>query len=181
MEKLFLTALFCSCCFSRMLSAQDFTPADKGSSVKFLIKNFGFNVEGSIRHFKGGIRFDPNNLGQANIMVSAEVATIGTGNDSRDKHLKKAEYFDAATYPEIKFVSEKIEKASTANGYIVVGKFLIKGKTKAVSIPFTATRQSAGWLFTGTVGLNRRDFGVGGNSVVLSDTLTLVISLFASQ
>lgn len=181
MEKLFLTALFCSCYFSKALSAQDFTPTDKGSSVKFVIRNLGFNVEGSIRDFKGSIRFDPVNLGQASIMVSAAVATISTGNDSRDKHLKKAEYFDAATYPEIKFVSEKIGKATTANGYIVVGKFLIKGKTRSVNIPFTATRQSTGWLFTGTVGLNRRDFGVGGNSFVLSDTLTLVISLFASQ
>jgi polyisoprenoid-binding protein YceI len=168
-------------CSAIPVFAQVFIPADRGSLIKFTIKNFGFTVEGFITHLKGSIRFDPAIPGQTAITVTADVATINTGNTSRDKHLQKTEYFDASAYPEIKFVSDKIEKNRTqADSYVVTGKFTIKGNTRLVSFPFTAARQASGWLFTGSVLLNRRDFGVGGNSLVLADTLTLMITLFAS-
>ena len=163
------------------LPTQVLIPSDKGSSVKFKIRNFGFSVEGSFTHIKGSIHFNPARLAESDFRVSVDAATVNTDNNSRDKHLQKPEYFDAAVYPEILFTSEKIGKSSEINGYIVVGKFMVKGKVKACSIPFTATWRDGGWLFAGSVVLNRRDFGVGGSSLVLSDTLILVINLFALQ
>ncbi len=158
-------------------AAQTYTPSDNGSSVKFVIKNFGFGVDGSFKNLKGIIIFDPADLKASSFKVTVDATTVNTGNGSRDGHLRKEEYFDAAKYPKISFVSDKIEK--TEAGYAATGTFTIKDKSKTVAIPFTATPQGNGYLFIGKVQLNRRDFNVGGSSMILSDNLTLMLSVLA--
>lgn len=166
--------------YSNILFAQTYTPADNGSSIRFVIKNFGFNVEGSFKNLQGSMNFDPDNLKTSVFNVTVDAATVTTGNNSRDIHLKKEEYFDVIKYPKILFATDKIEKTASG-GYIATGKFTVKGKNKPVSIPFTAILQSDGYLFKGKLILNRRDFGVGGDSFVLSDNLTLAIIVFARK
>ena len=163
------------------LPAQTYIPSDNGSSVTFSIKNFGFNVSGSFKHLLGNIKFDPKNPEASIFMVTIDAGTINTDNGSRDSHLRKEEYFDAAKYPKISFLSEKVEKTATAGLYIVKGKFTVKGISKPISIPFSAIAKNGGYLFSGKVLLNRRDFKVGGNSMVLSDNLTLTLSVFAPR
>lgn len=166
---------------SQVLPAQNYIPADNGSSVTFVIKNFGFGVNGSFKNLHGSIKFDPNNPEAGIFKVTVDAATVNTDNSSRDSHLKKDEYFDIAKYPKISFSSDKIEKTATAGSYLVKGIFTIKGTSKPVSIPFTAKAQNGGYLFNGKVVLNRRDFKVGGNSMVLSDNLTLTLNVFAAK
>ena len=168
---------FCPC----LLVAQSFITSDKGSSVTFVIKNFGFSVDGSFKNLQGNIKFDPNNPEAAVFIVTVDAATINTNNGSRDSHLRKEEYFEAAKYPKISFSSEKVEKTANAGSYIVKGKFTIKGISKPISIPFSASAQNGGYLFNGKVVLKRRDFKVGGNSMVLSDNLTLTLNVFAPK
>ena len=59
------------------------------------------------------------------------------------------------------------------------GKITIKGVTKEINFPFTSTAKNGGYLFEGSFKLNRRDFGVGGDSISLSDGLTVSLSIFA--
>ena len=165
--------------FAYPLVAQTYIPSDNHSSVTFVIRNFGFNVEGSFTHLQGSISFDPNNLPAAAFNLTVGAATVSTGNNSRDTHLKKEEYFNVAKYPVISFSSDKIEKAAAGGGYIATGRFTIKGKSKSVSVRFTALPPDNGYLFTGKTGLNRRNFEVGGDSFALSDNLTLTLSIFA--
>ncbi len=177
-------AIFCCSMYffcSSLLVAQSYIPSDKGSAVTFAIRNFGFNVSGSFKHLQGSIKFDPNNPESSVFKVTVDAATIDTDNGSRDSHLRKEEYFDAAKYPKILFSSDKVEKTNTAGLYIVKGKFTVKGISKSISIPFSAVAQNGGYLFNGKVVLNRRDFKVGGNSMVLSDNLTLTLNVFASR
>jgi len=180
-----LLAIFLCCCLffvcPSLLVAQSYIPYDKGSSVTFVIRNFGFNVSGSFKNLQGTIKFDPNNPEASVFSVTADAATVNTENSSRDKHLRKEEYFDATKYPKILFSSDKVEKTATAGLYIVRGKFTVKGTSKPISIQFSATAQNGGYLFDGKVVINRRDFRVGGNSLVLSDNLTLTLHVFAAR
>jgi polyisoprenoid-binding protein YceI len=59
------------------------------------------------------------------------------------------------------------------------GNLTIKGVTKPIEFGFGATPKNGGYLFDGEFKINRRDFGVGGNSVSLSDKLTVTLSVFA--
>ncbi len=161
--------------------AQSYTPVDNGSGITFSIRNFGLTVNGSFKGLKGKVTFNPSNLSASFISVTVDAASINTENASRDKHLKKEEYFNAEKFTQLIFVSGKISNSSKAGILFLEGKITIKGVTKSVSFPFTATPKADGYLFEGTFKLNRRDFGVGGKSLVMSDNLSVSLSVFAKK
>lgn len=159
------------------VKAQEYAPTDEGSEVTFSIKNFGLNVAGSFKGLKGAIKFLPGNPAASSINVTVDAATVNTGNKARDRHLVKEEYFNAASYPTLKFVSVSI---SGKNGsYTVEGNLTIKGITKSISFPFTATATANGYRLQGQFRLNRKDFKVGGNSWVLSNDLAVSLNIAA--
>jgi len=173
--KVFLSLLF----LIRILSinAQQYKPVDEKSEVKFSIKNFGLNTEGSLTGLKGTIKFDPANVAASSFNVSVDVNTINTGIDSRDSHIKKEDYFDAAKFSTISFVSTNI--TANQNQYTVTGNLTIKGITKPVSFPFTVQTENNDVMFNGNFSINRKDFGVGGSSAVLSNTVNITLKVFA--
>lgn len=166
--------------WSAPITAQStYTPLDAGSKVHFVIKNFGIKTGGDFTGLKGSIKFDPVNFAASSFDVTVDAATVDTDNNSRDGHLKKADYFDATTYKTIRFKSTKITRSSVAGRFYVFGNLTIKGVTKPVEFGFGATPKDGGYVFDGEFTINRRDFGVGGSSVSLSDNLTVSLSIFA--
>jgi len=159
--------------------AQQYKPVDEKSDVKFVIKNFGLNTSGSLNGLKGTISFDPSNPGASSFNVTIDANTINTGSDARDSHLKKEEYFDVGKYPAINFISTTITKDQ--NGYAVTGNLTIKGVTKSITFPFTVENQENGIQLNGEFNINRLDFGVGGNSAVLSDNVNVSLKVFANK
>jgi polyisoprenoid-binding protein YceI len=155
------------------------TPTDEGSKVNFVIKNFGIKTGGDLTGLKGTIKFDPKNMSVWAFDVTVEASTINTDNNSRDKHLKKADYFDVAKYPTIHILSTKISATNNPGIYLLNANLTIKGVTKPVSFNFKVNNLNNGYLFTGEFPMNRRDFKVGGNSVSLSDNLNVSLSIFA--
>jgi len=160
--------------------AQTLTPVDESSSVKFVIKNFGFNVTGSIKGLKGTINFDPNNLASSSFDVTVDVQTINTGIDMRDDHLRSDDYFDVKTYPQIHFVSTRVTNSNKPGTYFVFGKLTIKQTTKEVSFPFTVQPQPDGSLFKGEFKMNRRDFSIGGSGAI-SNELSVKLEAVAKK
>ena len=179
MKRIFVLILF-------FISASAFVsgiyiPADDGSSVKFKIKNLGFLTEVSIKGLKGTIDFDPVRPATAKFEVTVDANTLNTGIGARDKHLLKEEYFGAEKHPVIKLVATKITASSGENSFTMFCNLRIKNITKSISFPFTATPQENGYQFKGEFKINRRDYGVGGNSMTLSDNLTVFLSVFAKK
>lgn len=177
MKVIFSLILLATAFFST--PAQKFRPLDNQSDVNFTIKNFGLNTNGSFTGLKGSIEFDPSNLASSFFNVSIDVNTINTGIDMRDSHLKKEEYFDATKYPTINFVSTNV--TGNENGYTVTGKLTIKGVTKLISFPFTAENQNGVIVFKGNFNINRKDFGVGGSSAVLSSSVNVNLKVLAAK
>lgn len=155
------------------------SPIDEGSKVQFVIKNFGIKTRGNFKGLKGTIKFLPANLGASVFDVTVDAATIDTDNESRDEHLRKDEYFGVDTYKTIQFTSTKVTLSSAKGRYYVFGNLTIKGVTKPVEFGFNATVKDGGYLFEGEFKINRRDFGVGGSSVSMSDNLTVTLSISA--
>lgn len=177
MSKLYL--IFLLVCAHIISAAQTILmPVDAGSKVHFTIKNFGINTGGDFTGLNGGIVFDPNNLAASNFNVTVETASINTGNKKRDNHLRKAEYFDVETYPRIHFKSTKVS-SYTKDIYLMEGNINMKGVRKLISFPFKVTPQDGGYLFQGLFEINRRDFGVGGNSAVMGDNVKVTLDVFA--
>ncbi len=167
-------ALFC---FSAFSFAQKYTPLDAESNVSFVIRNFGLKVEGNFKGLKGTILFDPANIPNSTFNVSVNANTVNTDNDARDKHLKKADYFNVEKFPTISFVSTKISKTTSVGKYIIYGNLTIKGTTKPIEFDFMAIPINNGFTFKGAFSINRRNFNVGGSSLPLSDNLTVNLNI----
>jgi polyisoprenoid-binding protein YceI len=180
---LFFNKQFITCFSLTILSisgfSQVYSPVDAESNVSFVIKNFGIKVDGIFKGIKGKIQLDPASLPSSSFSVSVDANTVNTDNSARDKHLKKADYFHVEQFPLISFVSTKITQSSTAGSLNVVGNLTLKGITKEVAFNFTATPVNKGYRLKGSFTLNRLDFKVGGNSLSLSDNLTVSLDVLA--
>jgi len=160
---------------------QAYTPTDAGSKVYFVIKNFGINTGGTFNGLTGNINFDPSNLSTASFNVSVDAKTVDTDIEGRDNHLRKAEYFDVEKYPKLSFRSTKIT-TTNKDGYLnMTGVITIKNVSKEISFPFKQSAKDGGILFEGNIKINRKDFGVGGNSFSLSDEVSIELSVFAKK
>lgn len=175
MEKLFL--LLIALCSFLPGWTQRYVPTDKGSSIAFAIKNMGLTVEGTFKGLKGSIFFDPNDLLPSKFDITIDAESIDTGIDLRNKHLKKEEYFDAANFTEIRFVSTKIEVLPQPGKFTVTGKLTIKKVTKEINFVFTADRLGTGYFFKGEFSIDRRDYKVWGNSFSMSDDVKVFLSV----
>jgi polyisoprenoid-binding protein YceI len=179
MKKIFILLVASFICISCVTAQRVFTPLDADSKVQFVIKNFGIKTRGNFKGLQGTIKFLPANLAASAFEVTVDAATVDTDNESRDDHLREAEYFDAAVFKTIRLISTKIVPSTTAGRYYMFGNVTIKGVTKPVEFGFGATPKDGGYVFDGEFKINRRDFGVGGNSVSLSDNLTVSLSVLA--
>lgn len=122
----------------------------------------GTKAEGTFGGLQGIILFDPDNLQASKFDVSLEVATIATGNKTKDKHARGDSWFDADSFPNIRFVSTSIIKRDN-NQYEAIGNLELKGISKEVNLQFSFTRTANSGLFEGDLKVNREDFGIEGN------------------
>jgi polyisoprenoid-binding protein YceI len=130
------------------------------------------NVRGEFSKVGGTVIFDPSNLGPSSITAEIDVNSINTREPDRDKHLKSAEFFDAANYPTIKFQSKKIEPDGP-EGYKVTGDLTIRGISREVVLNVTGPTPEIKdpWGYTrrgaeAVAKISRKDFGVAYNAVL---------------
>ena len=147
--------------------------------ISLKIKNAGLTVTGRFTGLKTDLIFNPSDLAKSSLSASVEVATIKTGIDKRDADLQEEKYFNTAKYKLIEVKSTKINKKG--NQYSGLFNVTIKGVTKQVEIPFDAKISGNDATFSGSFPLNRRDFGVGGSSMMMSDNLTVNIMVKAKS
>ncbi|MBC7936197.1 MAG: YceI family protein [Rhizobacter sp.] len=176
-----ITVLLCSLTIMFNTMAQGYIPKDEKQAVSFVIKNFGLTVNGSFPGLLGSITFNPSNVTASLFNVTVDASSISTGNNSRDGHLKKEEYFNTAIFKKISLVSSQITNGAVQGSYLFDGVLSIKGTKKSISFPFTAMPTTEGYLFNGSFKINRRDFKVGGSSLVLSDNLTVLLRVQAKR
>jgi len=140
------------------------------SEVQFKVKHLAITtVTGSLGTFEGTVETTGDDFSTAVISFSGDVASISTGNEQRDGHLKSPDFFDAEKSPKITFTSSKFEKVDASN-FKLLGNLTIKGVSKPISLdvefggvqkdPWGNTK--AGFTLSGKI--NRKDFGLGWNA-----------------
>jgi polyisoprenoid-binding protein YceI len=152
------------------IAAQNWQIAE-GYSIAFSSDD----ASGIFKGFKGNIVFDEQNPAASKFDVTVDVATINTGNGLQNKHAKSDEWFDAAKYPQMHFVSQKIDKAGS--GYQVTGDLEVHGVKKAVTVPFTFKKTATGGVFASTFTVNRNDFKLGKPGGDVGEQIKLDISV----
>jgi len=155
-----------------LMSATVFAQNTTKTTVDFKIKNIGVYVKGNFSQVSVTSNFDKNDLENSFINAVITVNSINTNNKKRDKHLLESDYFDTNNYKQMKLVSTKIEKVST-NNYKLTGTLTIKNKSKKVVVPLVIGDNNESLSIAANFELNRRDYGVGGSSWVMSNTVKI--------
>ncbi len=137
------------------------------TEVGFRIRHWLTKVDGRFRDFEGRIELDRAKPADSKVDVTIQAASIDTGSENRDKHLRTADFFDVEKYPTITFQSTRVVPKGK-DLYEVTGDLTLHGVTKTLTIPVRHT----GFLNTGkqekagfelVIPINRKDFGIGWN------------------
>jgi polyisoprenoid-binding protein YceI len=168
MKKLF--ALFIGMSFSCILMAQDNWTIDKEvSNIGFGVSHFLVNQTiGYFKDYDASLVAKTDDFNGATVSFTARTASVFTDNEERDHHLKSDDFFDAAKYPEMKFMGTLIKKSG--KNYILKGNLTIRDVTKPVSFPVTYNgrikdttfhAEKAGFVVNGSI--NRLEYGLKWN------------------
>jgi polyisoprenoid-binding protein YceI len=156
---------------------------DTHAKLGFRVTHFGISeTEGKFTKFTGTVLSDKPDFSDSKIDLIIEVSSVDTDNEQRDTHLKSADYFDVAKYPQIIFKGKSLKSVSK-NKYKLTGDFEMHGVTKEIELdvvyrgtvpldPFGNTK--AGFKITGTIdrtqwGLNWTGKLAGGDLLVGND------------
>lgn len=122
-------------------------------------------VRGQFREFDGKIHVDAADPSRSTAEVRIDVASLTTGEDQRDAHLRGADFFDVEHFPEMVFQSTSAESAGRGV-YRLAGELTIKDVTRPVTLEIEYTgsaKDPFGNLragFEAAAELNRKDFGL---------------------
>lgn len=138
------------------------------SAINFTINHFFTPVDGTFNDYEAEVIFDPENLNNSSIDVTIDVASVNTRNDRRDGHLQSDDFFNTESYPNIRFVSNRITQDGE-NSFIAHGELTIRDITIEYNLPFELlgvmdhpmreNSKVAG--IVANAELMRNDFGVG--------------------
>jgi len=104
------------------------------SSIEFTVTHMVISeVTGKFGGFDAMASSESDDFGGASIEFSADVATINTGIEKRDEHLRSADFFDAEKYPKLTFKSNSFKKVEGKN-YALKGDLTMHGVTKPVEL-----------------------------------------------
>ena len=159
------------------------------SGVNFSVRHMMVSkVRGAFGSFDGTISI-PDNVLDATVEASIDVASIDTHDNTRDEHLRGTDFFDVANSPTIAFRSTRLEQVG--GDYRLHGDLTIKGTTRSVSLdldvggvgkdPWGNTRLGV----TASGSLNRKDFGLTWNApletggVLVGDKINLDLEVEA--
>jgi polyisoprenoid-binding protein YceI len=127
-------------------------------------------VRGQFDEFEGSAHVDTVTPANSSVTVTIQAASVTTGNEQRDGHLKTPDFFDIATYPQITFVSTNVERDGAE--WDITGDLTINGVTKSVTIPFEETGSAKDPFgntrvgFEGDVTIDRTEWNLSFNAAL---------------
>jgi polyisoprenoid-binding protein YceI len=146
-------------------------------------------VRGAFKDFQGTAHVDTATPANSKVDVTIQTASIDTGVEDRNAHLRSGDFFEVEQFPTITFTSTDVER--DGDDWTITGDLTIKGTTQPVTIEFESTgsaRDPFGNLrigFEGRTTISRKDFGLTWNAaletggVLVSDKIKLEFDISA--
>lgn len=142
-------------------------------TADFKIKNAGISVDGSFTPVKAAIQWNEKNPSASKISGEVMAQSVKTGIALRDRHLReKSDFFNAPKFPKLSMESVRIEPDATGN-FQVTWDLTIKGLTlRFKSVLHREMKGTQTRLWT-DFKIDRRQWKVGGNSITMSDLVSV--------
>jgi len=153
------------------------------SRLGFVVKHLTISeINGQFSNFTIKVKTSKPDFTDMKVSVVAKTASISTGVEMRDNHLKTADFFDVEKYPELTFESTSLKKISDKK-FALKGNLTLHGVTKVVTLNVTYfgtvvnpmnNKSTSGFHIAASV--KRSDFGIGPKfpEAVVSDIIKIV-------
>ena len=158
-------------------STLDWEVDEDHTEINFVTRHFFTPVRGSFGGYDVQLDYDKEQPERSTVAVTIDVASVDTGNERRDEHLRTGDWFDAERWPTISFRSTSVRQ-DAPDRLVAEGELTIRDVTRRVELPITilgvqdipapmqemlmgAQRVAS---FHTTLTIDRREFGVGTGS-----------------
>ncbi|MEO6340094.1 MAG: YceI family protein [Caulobacteraceae bacterium] len=170
-------------------------PAAKGGVAKWNVdkaaSKLGFKstfsgtaFEGAFKTWTADIAFDPKNLAASKAVVSVDLVSAATGDESRDESLPTDDWFATGKFPKATFTTTAI-KDMGGGKYQAAANLNLRGVVKPVTLNFTLAITGDTAKMNGTATVDRSQFGVGQGQWKAADTVpfpvTVVVNITAKR
>jgi len=146
-------------------------------------------VRASLSGTTGELDFDPARPEAARIRLAIPAASVNTGDEKRDGHLRSPDFLDVERFPQITFESTSVRRDGDA--YVVRGDLTIRGTTLPADVNVVLNGVVDGMKgkhagFSGTATIDRTKWGLVWNmpipgGVLVSEKLKLDFDLEAVE
>jgi polyisoprenoid-binding protein YceI len=143
------------------------------SHVEFAVRHLMISsVKGAFGDVQGTVWVDESDARMVLVDITIQVASIDTGQEQRDAHLRSSDFFDAARFPTITFRSRLVEGGHHDSRFSLVGDLTIRDVTREVVLDVSAEgrlidpwgAERAGFSAQGKI--DRTDFGLTWNQAL---------------
>ncbi|MEU5438642.1 YceI family protein [Streptomyces sp. NPDC020719] len=158
------------------------------SEVAFSVRHLGIaNVRGRFDAFEAEIVLAEDPL-ESSVTAAIQIASVSTGHEQRDNHIRSEDFLHAAEFPEMTFRSTGV-RAADGDGFLVDGELTVRGVTRPVTLDLELIGFGKGYEgrsvagFSATTQISRKAFGVhgGAGGAALGDTVKITLDVEAGQ
>ena len=149
--------------------------------------NVSYNY-GRFNEFTGAISMDATDISKSTVEFEVKAASIDTGNEKRDQHLRSSDFFSAKQFPVITFKSTKVSTKEGAEDVLeVTGDLELHGVKKSITVDVEITGRATGRDGESLIGfesiftIKRSEFGMTYGMGSVSDDIRLTVSIEAKQ
>jgi len=136
----------------------------EASEISFRATSRLMNAAGHFSRFSGEVMVDPAVLTSGRITLSIDAASLDTGIEMRDNHLRSSDFFDVERFPTVAFQSMRIEAAGRRA--TVVGRLTLHGVTREIAVPIDVQITNTALVASGEFIVNRGEYAINYNSLV---------------
>lgn len=186
MRKLVITSILMGLPFTAYSAPENFTIDSSHTYPHFKIDHLGFStLMGRFNETSGKLVIDTAaKTGSVDITIKA--ASVDTGFQKRDDHLRSPDFLNAAEFPEITYKSSKV-MIGDDNSVHVEGNLTISGVSKPVALhvdkmncgihPMDPKKEKFVCGFNATTQIKRSDFGIKYALPAVGDDMEIFIEV----
>jgi polyisoprenoid-binding protein YceI len=163
---------------------QKYLITPQNSKIEFTGSKVTGKHDGSFGDFSGQVDY-AGNPEQSRVNIAMKTDSLTTDTPDLTKHLKTADFFDVAKFPEATFVSTSIKPGGEKGAsHTITGNLTLHGVTKAVTFPATINVTPDVATVDSTFSINRKDFGInyaGQADNLIRDDVVLKLTIKANK
>lgn len=164
--------------------AQNYSITPENSKIEFVGSKVTGSHNGSFQKFAGEIHYT-GDVTTSHVTITMDSDSLTTDTPDLTKHLKTADFFDVAKYPQAKFESTAIKAGGDKGAsHTVTGNLTLHGVTKSVTFPATIAATPDAVTVDSSFAINRKDFGInyaGAADNLIRDEVVLTLKIKATK